>query len=94
MPGRCRPVGFAALKSNDHIDMLYVHPSAVGQGVGVAVLVLLPVAYPTYVGIFLVTGAFRLAAAATADVGETWDAATRIHHGGEVVTEAALESQR
>ncbi|MGJ4999140.1 GNAT family N-acetyltransferase [Bradyrhizobium sp. HKCCYLS3077] len=28
------PVGFAALKGNDHIDMLYVHPSAVGQGVG------------------------------------------------------------
>ncbi|BAM88978.1 acetyltransferase [Bradyrhizobium oligotrophicum S58] len=28
------PVGFAALKGNDHIDMLYVHPSAAGQGVG------------------------------------------------------------
>jgi len=28
------PVGFAALKGNDTIDMLYVHPSAVGQGVG------------------------------------------------------------
>ena len=28
------PVGFAALKGADHIDMLYVHPSAVGQGVG------------------------------------------------------------
>jgi putative acetyltransferase len=27
------PVGFAALKGADHIDMLYVHPSAVGQGV-------------------------------------------------------------
>src|ERR1700723_720894 len=27
------PVGFAALKGPDHIDMLYVHPSAVGQGV-------------------------------------------------------------
>jgi putative acetyltransferase len=27
------PVGFAALKGGDHIDMLYVHPSAVGQGV-------------------------------------------------------------
>src|ERR1700738_3489724 len=27
------PVGFAALKGKDHIDMLYVHPSAVGQGV-------------------------------------------------------------
>jgi putative acetyltransferase len=28
------PVGFAALKGKDHIDMLYVHPSVVGQGVG------------------------------------------------------------
>ena len=28
------PVGFAALKGADHIDMLYVHPSVVGQGVG------------------------------------------------------------
>jgi putative acetyltransferase len=28
------PVGFATLKGVDHIDMLYVHPSAVGQGVG------------------------------------------------------------
>jgi putative acetyltransferase len=28
------PVGFASLKGADHIDMLYVHPSAVGQGVG------------------------------------------------------------
>lgn len=27
------PVGFAALKGTDHIDMLYVHPGAVGQGV-------------------------------------------------------------
>ena len=27
------PVGFAALKGKDHIDMLYVHPSAAGQGV-------------------------------------------------------------
>jgi putative acetyltransferase len=26
-------VGFASLKGADHIDMLYVHPSAVGQGV-------------------------------------------------------------
>jgi putative acetyltransferase len=26
-------VGFAALKGADHIDMLYVHPSVVGQGV-------------------------------------------------------------
>jgi putative acetyltransferase len=28
------PVGFTSLKGDDHIDMLYVHPSAVGQGVG------------------------------------------------------------
>jgi putative acetyltransferase len=28
------PVGFASLKGADHIDLLYVHPSAVGQGVG------------------------------------------------------------
>jgi putative acetyltransferase len=28
------PVGFASLKGTDHIDMLYVHPSVVGQGVG------------------------------------------------------------
>ena len=27
------PVGFASLKGADHIDMLYVHPAAVGQGV-------------------------------------------------------------
>src|SRR3981189_2750356 len=27
------PVGFAALKGPDHIDMLYVHPSVAGQGV-------------------------------------------------------------
>jgi putative acetyltransferase len=27
------PVGFAALKGTDHIDMLYVHPNAAGQGV-------------------------------------------------------------
>jgi putative acetyltransferase len=26
------PIGFASLKGKDHIDMLYVHPSAVGQG--------------------------------------------------------------
>ncbi|WGR96964.1 GNAT family N-acetyltransferase [Bradyrhizobium sp. ISRA443] len=30
------PVGFASLKGTDHIDMIYVHPSAVGQGVGAA----------------------------------------------------------
>ena len=28
------PVGFASLKGADYIDMLYVHPSVVGQGVG------------------------------------------------------------
>ena len=28
------PVGFASLKGPDHIEMLFVHPSAVGQGVG------------------------------------------------------------
>ncbi len=27
------PVGFASLKGADHIDMLYVHPTAAGQGV-------------------------------------------------------------
>jgi putative acetyltransferase len=27
------PVGFASLKGADHVDMLYVHPSAAGQGV-------------------------------------------------------------
>lgn len=27
------PVGFASLKGNDTIDMLYVHPAAAGQGV-------------------------------------------------------------
>ena len=27
------PVGFASLKGSGHIDMLYVHPGAVGQGV-------------------------------------------------------------
>ena len=28
------PVGFASLRGADHIDMLYVHPSVAGQGVG------------------------------------------------------------
>jgi putative acetyltransferase len=28
------PVGFASLAGKDKIDMLYVHPAAVGQGVG------------------------------------------------------------
>jgi len=28
------PVGFASLDGKDKIDMLYVHPAAVGQGVG------------------------------------------------------------
>ena len=32
------PVGFAALKGADHIDMLYVHPGAVGQGVATVLL--------------------------------------------------------
>jgi len=27
------PVGFASLKGKDHIDMLYVHPGATGQGI-------------------------------------------------------------
>lgn len=30
------PVGFASLEGKDHIDMLYVHPSAAGQGVASA----------------------------------------------------------
>jgi putative acetyltransferase len=28
------PVGFVALEGTSHIDMLYVHPAAAGQGVG------------------------------------------------------------
>src|SRR5580704_3196013 len=28
------PVAFAALKGADEIDMLYVHPAVVGQGIG------------------------------------------------------------
>src|SRR5262249_60160777 len=28
------PIGFASLKGADQIDMLYVHPSVAGQGVG------------------------------------------------------------
>lgn len=67
---------------------------AIGQLAGVAVLALLPVAYPTYVGIFMVTGAFRLIAAATADVGDDWNTATRIRHGVEMPAEPAFESQR
>src|SRR6266849_9891982 len=31
---RNSPVGFASLKGADHVDLLYVHPSAAGQGVG------------------------------------------------------------
>jgi len=27
------PVGFACLKSNEHVDFLYVHPAVAGQGV-------------------------------------------------------------
>jgi putative acetyltransferase len=30
------PAGFAALKEPDHIEMLYVHPAAAGQGVAAA----------------------------------------------------------
>jgi putative acetyltransferase len=30
------PVGFASLKGNNHVDLLYVHPGAVGQGVAAA----------------------------------------------------------
>jgi putative acetyltransferase len=30
------PVGFASLKDNNVIDMLYVHPEAIGNGVGAA----------------------------------------------------------
>jgi hypothetical protein len=67
---------------------------AAGQAVGVGVLAVFPIAYPTYVVIFLVTGAFRLVAAATADTGDGWDSATRLHHGDEIATEPALESQR
>jgi putative acetyltransferase len=32
------PVGFASLRGKDHIDMLYVHPNAAGQGVASALL--------------------------------------------------------
>ena len=32
------PVGFASLRGKDHIDMLYVHPSAAGQGVASVLL--------------------------------------------------------
>lgn len=32
------PVGFASLKGTDHIDMLYVHPAAAGQGVASTLL--------------------------------------------------------
>jgi len=28
------PIGFASLRGNDHIAMLYVHPSVVGRGIG------------------------------------------------------------
>jgi len=33
-----RPVGFASLRDNDHIDMLYVHPRAAGRGVARALV--------------------------------------------------------
>jgi putative acetyltransferase len=32
------PVGFASLKDNRHIEMLYVHPGAAGMGVGGALI--------------------------------------------------------
>jgi putative acetyltransferase len=32
------PVGFASLKGPDHIDLLYVHPTAAGQGVATALI--------------------------------------------------------
>ena len=32
------PVGFASLRGKDHVDMLYVHPNAAGQGVASALL--------------------------------------------------------
>ena len=35
---RDAPVGFASLKDGNHIDLLYVHPSAVGQGVASALI--------------------------------------------------------
>lgn len=35
---RDAPVGFASLKDGNHIDLLYVHPSAVGQGVASALV--------------------------------------------------------
>ena len=33
-----QPVGFASLKGNDHIEMLYVHPRAAGRGVAKALI--------------------------------------------------------
>jgi putative acetyltransferase len=35
---RDAPVGFASLKDGNHIDFLYVHPSATGRGVATALL--------------------------------------------------------
>jgi putative acetyltransferase len=32
------PVGFASLRGNDHIDMLFVHPTAARQGVATALI--------------------------------------------------------
>jgi putative acetyltransferase len=32
------PVGFTSLKGTDHIDLLYVHPAAAGQGVATALI--------------------------------------------------------
>lgn len=35
---RDAPVGFASLKDGNHVDLLFVHPGAVGQGVASALL--------------------------------------------------------
>jgi putative acetyltransferase len=35
---RDAPVGFASLKNGNHVDLLFVHPGAVGQGVASALL--------------------------------------------------------
>ena len=35
---RDAPVGFASLKDGNHIDLLYVHPAAVGHGVATALI--------------------------------------------------------
>jgi len=35
---RDAPVGFASLKDGNHIDLLYVHPGAIGHGVATALI--------------------------------------------------------